>query len=101
MLHANELYLREVFIKCDGGLGTTGPTSFAGPLGQQCKEDLHLLPVKNFAPILTEVEEITMELEHDLSWDQKLLYSYCISISEGEISAALARQAIGPVNHSR
>ena len=49
-LHANELYLREVFVKCDGGLGTTGPESFAGPIGKKCKEDLHLQEVKNFSP---------------------------------------------------
>lgn len=33
MLHANELPLRHLFKSCDGGHGTTGPTSFAGPLG--------------------------------------------------------------------
>ena len=33
MLHANELDLRALFCHCDGGIGTTGPESFGGPLG--------------------------------------------------------------------
>lgn len=101
MLHANELYLRAVFIKCDGGLGTTGPESFAGPMGKRCKDDLHLEDVQKFLSIETMVEVISDDLKKDLSRDQKLLHSYCTAIAAGKLPSSLAKQVVGPVNHSR
>lgn len=101
MLHANELYLREVFIKCDGNFGTTGPESFGGPLGKMCQGDVHQKDVANFQPIKTEVESIPDEVSHDLSRDQQLLYSYCQAIHEGKLCQSLSKQAIGPLNHAR
>ena len=39
-LHQNELPLRAVFKALDRV--STGPTSFSGPLGKLCNEDIHL-----------------------------------------------------------
>ena len=50
-LHGNELTLRHYFEQCDGGLGTSGPESFKGPLGQASKGELHLLDTVNFERI--------------------------------------------------
>ena len=51
-LHGNELPFRHLFSHCDGGLGTSGPDSFKGPLGKQCnKEDIQLFNVIKFETI--------------------------------------------------
>ena len=44
-LHGIELPFRHLFSHCDGDLGTSGPDSFKGPTGKQCKEEVHLLVV--------------------------------------------------------
>ena len=41
MLHGNELDFRHLFCYCEGGPGTSGPDSFKGPVGTQCKEQVH------------------------------------------------------------
>ena len=53
MLHGNELPLRHLFSHCDGGLWTSGPDSFKGPLGKECKEEVHLKNVVDFEAIPT------------------------------------------------
>lgn len=63
---------------CDGGLGTSGPDSFKGPLGQTCKTDVHLLDVVEFEAIPTTLEDLPDEVWKDLSRDQKLLYWYVL-----------------------
>ena len=100
MLHANELDLREVFTKLDG-CGTTGPESFGGPVGSQCKDALHLLPVVDFNQIESAIEEIDKTVYNDLSTDQKLLYTYCQAVSSGILPESEARKAPGPLNHAR
>ena len=73
MLHANELPLRHLFKSCDGGHGTTGPQSFAGPLGQACSRDVHLMDVVQFESIESPVPDLPDDVWSDLSTDQKLL----------------------------
>ena len=101
MLHENELPFRKVFDILDGGHGTTGPESFGGEIGKAAKEDLHVKDVVEFEKIETNLEDIDEEVLEDLSRDQKLLYQYIKAVSKGEVSLRLARQKVGPLNHSR
>ena len=77
MAHGNELPMRHLFTHCDGGHGTSGPDSFAGPLGQECKGQIHLLDVAKFSLIETTVPDLDDTVWKDLSRDQHLLYRYC------------------------
>ena len=101
LAHANELPFRKLFDWCDGGFGTTGPTSFGGDMGERCKHKLHLEDVVVFAIIETELEDIDEEVVKDLSRDQNLLYSYIKAVAAGRVPAKLATQVAGPLNHSR
>ena len=99
--HGNELPLRHLFCHCDGGHGTSGPDSFKGPIGQECKGKIHLLDVIDYIPIPTTVPDLDEDVWTDLSRDQKLLFRYCKAISTGNVPASLAKQVAGPINHSR
>ena len=99
--HGNELPMRALFSHCDEGLGTSGPESFKGPLGQACCGDVHLRDVVQFVPINTSLPNLSEEVWKDLSRDQQLLYRYTKAIQSGIVSEDLARQVAGPVNHSR
>ena len=98
LLHANELTLRHHFDACDGYCGTTGPSSFGGPMGKEMKRELHLV---SFKSIPDNLEEISKEILDDLSRDQKLLYRYIKAVSSGEVLESLASQRVGPVNLRR
>ena len=100
-LHGNELPFRHLFSHCDGGLGTSGPDSFKGPLGKQCKEEIHRLDVVDFEIITSNLENIDEAVWTDLSRDQKLLYQYVKAIESGVVSDRLAMQRAGPIDHSR
>ena len=99
--HGNELPMRALFSHCDNGLGTSGPDSFKGPLGQACSGDVHLLDVVQFVPIATSLPDLDENVWKDLSRDQQLLYRYTKAIESGIVTEDLARQVAGPVNHSR
>ena len=101
MAHGNELPLRHLFTHCDGGHGTSGPTSFVGPLGQACCGDVHLGTVVCFVVISTTLPDLEDSVCKDLSRDQKLLYRYVKAIAEGKVPDSLVAQVAGPVNHSR
>ena len=101
MAHGNELPMRALFTHCDGGLGTSGPDSFKGPLGQACSGEVHLQDVVKFVPISTTLPDLEPEVWQDLSRDQQLLYRYTKAIASGVVPEDLARQMAGPVNHSR
>ena len=98
LAHGQELPFRHLFCFCDGGHGTSGPDSFQGPLGQECKGKIHLLVVVAFVPIPTSLPDMDENVWSDLSRDQKLLYRYCKAISAGEMPANLA-QAGGRAYH--
>ena len=101
MLHGNELDFRHLFCHCEGGLGTSGPDSFKGPVGTQCKEQVHLLDVIAFKVISTSLKKLPDIVWKDLSRDQKLLYQYRQAIAQGEVTEQLAGQVAGPIDHSR
>ena len=101
LAHQNELPFRKLFDFCDGGFGTTGPTSFGGALGKRCKDELHLEDVVDFEAVETGMEDIDGDIAKDLSRDQKLLYQYIKAIKAGTVPPKLATQVAGPVNHSR
>ena len=96
LLHTNELPLRHIIQKLDGG--TTGPKAFTGPIGRllsNCEE----LPVVDFEPIVFQTcPDLTSV---DLSNDQRYLYDMCQAVSSGKCSADLALRKPGPVVHSR
>ena len=95
-LHGNELDLRHFFQKCDGGFGTSGPESFAGPIGKACKGELHLLDTVNFEKIY--LDESAWK---GLSQDQQLLYRWTKAVSSGVFPLKLAGTVIDCINHSR
>ena len=101
MAHGNELPLRHLFTHCDGGHGTSGPSSFEGPLGQACCGDVHLGKVVTFVVISTTLPDLEDAEWQDLSRDQKLLYRYVKAIAGGKVPDGLVAQVAGPVNHSR
>ena len=101
-LHGNELPLRHVFDSLDGGMGTSGPNSFKGPMGIACTgDDIHKGPVTNFSPIQSFLKELPESVRCDLSRDQALLYDYAQGIISGILPDTLVNQLPGPINHAR
>ena len=98
-IHSNELNLREVFRQLDGS--TTGPKSFAGPLGKAASGNVRKLPVAKFRPVAGSVTEIPEAAAGELSDDQKLLYQLARAVQTGTIAPKVACRKIGPVNHAR
>lgn len=100
-LHQNELPLKALIKNIDGS--TTGPTSFSGPLGSKCSEDLHELPQVNFEVVPGPLNEtsISRDVLDDLSSDQRLLFEYANGIGSGHVNDKWASWKIGPLNHAR
>ena len=100
-LHQNELPLKAIFKKLDGG--TSGPRSFSGPIGQECNSNIHLRQQIFFNPIETEVNTnfIPDNVLNDLSSDQRLLFEYCKGVGSGKVEEKWAAWKIGPLNHAR
>ena len=98
-IHANELNLREIFRKLDGG--TTGPKSFTGPLGKSASGAVHLLPIAQFQPVPGHVPELSEEVAAELSNDQLILYRLAMAVQTGTITSKDAIRQIGPINHAR
>ena len=97
----HELPLRHIFTSCDGGHGTSGPESFAGPLGTEAKKELHLQDVVPFIPIESSLSPFPEKVWKDLSKDQQMLYRYIEAIKTGVVPANLRSKKCGPMNHSR
>lgn len=96
MLHANELPLRHLFQKLDGG--THGPKAFSGVIGKALM-NCETLPIVAYSPIALGICPNMDEIE--LSTDQKYLYNICKAVDIGHCSCDLAFQKPGPVCHSR
>ena len=101
LAHGNELPYRAFFSYCDGGIGTSGPDSFKGPLGKASCREVHLMPIVKFDPITSSLHILEDKVWKDLSRDQQLLYRYVHAIVAGKVPDDLARQVAGPVNHAR
>ena len=99
--HSNELPMRHVFNKLDGGYGTSGPESFKGPIGKDLSGDIHLDPVSTFEKIESNLPDLPEPVLADMSRDFVLLYRYSRAVSEGSVSDDLASQKPGPLNHAR
>ena len=54
-----------------------------------------------FEKIETSLQSLPDEVSKDLSRDQQLLYNYMMAVASGSVSAQLAGQVAGPINHSR
>jgi len=100
-LHQNELPLRMLFTKLDGG--SRGPQTFSGPIGKECSKDIHHQPQKHFEKISTSLVKyhFSPQTMKDLSNDQRLLLEYCLGIHHGEVKQPWASRKIGPLVHSR
>ena len=100
-LHTNELPLRHLMVKVDGG--TSGNNTFKGPIGKLIPKVLEFPAVEAIPPIDINIDLIPME-EHilkDLSADQKYLYDITSAIKSGHMSVDLRCKKIGPHNHAR
>ena len=97
LLHLNELSFRALFNRLDGT--TSGPTSFKGTIGQEITNDLTLLSVIDFTPIMGKVKEISYQ--NELSTDQRYLYDMCIAVQSGVVNPNLAVKSPGNINHAR
>jgi len=96
MLHANELPLRHLIQRLDGG--TQGPTLFSGNIGKALG-NCESLPLVHYNAI--EFENCPDMEGIELSTDQQYLYNICKAVSYGICSPDLAFQKPGPVCHSR
>lgn len=100
MLHTNELPLRHLFQQLDGG--TSGATTFTGPIGkavQLCENKA----VVQFVAI-TDGETLPNLQQHvidDLSDDQQYLYRIICAIRSGSVDVNLANIKPGSISHSR
>jgi hypothetical protein len=91
----NELPLRHLFEHIDGP--TSGPKSYAGPIGKQltgCEE----LPVVKYEPVDCDLPSITAS---DLSTDQRYLLEISHAVQAGTCSFDLSKRNPGPLSHSR
>lgn len=72
-------------------------------MGKTAEKNHDSLPVVNFQPIKSPVEDMNFsdEVIQDLSSDQRLMYEHIIAISSGNIDLSFAHRRIGPVNHAR
>lgn len=102
-LHGNECPMRHVFQHLDGGHGTSGPTSFQGPMGNDITvPDQHMKPVVKFQAVTSpDLPELPDHVVADLSRDQHLMYRYSVAVHRGEVPADLASQKAGGINHAR
>lgn len=96
LLHANELPLRHLMQKLDGG--TQGPDVFSGIIGKALKT-CEQLPVVQYSAIM--FENCPALDGADLSTDQQYLLDMCQAISTGQCSPDLALHKPGPIVHSR
>ncbi|KAJ2945333.1 hypothetical protein O0L34_g9424 [Tuta absoluta] len=97
-LHANELPLRHLFSRLDGG--TSGPRGYSGPIGQAL-ETCESLPIQNYANVAGNKTDLQHDVVKTLSTDQKYLYDICEAVSSGVCSVELANRQPGKMAHSR
>lgn len=95
LLHFNELPLKHLFEKVDGG--TTGPTSHSGPIGKMLT-NCENLPVTNFKSMNCSLPTID---KSELSTDQKYLFLICEAINSGSCSEEVANLNPGNLSNSR
>ena len=102
-LHGNECPMRHVFQYLDGGHGTSGPSSFKGPMGKSyTSENSYAEDPVNFDPIKSpNLPDLPDSVISDLSRDQQLLFRYSKAVDEGIVDPQLAKQKPGGINHAR
>lgn len=98
LIHANELPLRALITKFDGG--TKGPHTYSGSIGKRLTDCLER-PVVEFDPIPFLCPRNLEEISETLNSDQKYLFDICIAISEGNVSKELAERSPGPLAMAR
>ena len=101
LLHANELPLRHVFATLDGF--TSGPNTFAGPIGKCLHGPASTWSVGQFEQIAmsTSFPKLPAHVVDDLSTGQHYAYSICWAIINGSIEDNLVYSEVGPIVHSR
>lgn len=100
LLHANELPLKTLITKLDGG--TTGTKSFSGPIGKAIAnvDDSSIVNFKNFSNV-DPLPQLPDDVFKKLSNDQKYLHKIVNALISGNFSQALSQLKIGELNHSR
>ena len=102
LLHTNELPLRHVFAALDGA--TSGPDTFAGPIGKKILGPVSSWPVTQFKQVFVPISSFPKLPPHvidDLSTDQYYAYKICLAIITGNCDDDLQYLEVGPVVHSR
>ena len=102
LLHTNELPLRHVFATLDGA--TSGPDTFAGPIGKKIQGPVSNWPVTQFKQVFVPISSFPKLPPHvidDLSSDQYYAYKICLAIITGNFDDDLQYLEVGPVVHSR
>ena len=100
LLHTNELPLRHVFATLDGA--TSGPDTFAGPIGKKIQGPVSIWPVTQFKQVFDPISSFPKLPPHvidDLSTDQYYAYKICLAIITGNCDDDLQYLEVGPVVH--
>ena len=85
LLHLNQIPLRHVFQILDGT--TTGPQSFAGPVGKAIARKVSTWQVTSFKKIKNDdFPTISNFIQETLSTDQYHAYKICQAVISGELS---------------
>ena len=102
LLHTNKLRLRHVFATLDGA--TSGPDTFAGPIGKIIQGPVSSWPVTQFKQVFVPISsfpKLPPYVIDDLSTDQYYAYKICLAIITGNCDDDLQYLEVGPVVHSR
>lgn len=99
LLHANELPLKNLILKLDGG--TTSARTLSGPIGKAITNIVNpsIVRFKKFdeSTLLTLPDDVYKKLSND----QKYLFRIVNALISGQFSDNLQRLKIGPYNQSR
>lgn len=100
LLHANEIPMKTLIIKLDGG--TTGRNSFKGPIGKALAtvDNIPIVRFKKFVGV-EPLPRLPDDVYKKLSNDQKYLHNVVNALISGKFSQDLSRLKIGELNHSR
>ena len=91
-----------MFAALDGA--TSGPDTFAGPIGKKIHGPVSSWPVTQFKQVFVPISSFPKLPPHvidDLSTDQYYAYKICLAIITGNCDDDLQYLEVGPVVHSR
>ena len=99
LCHQAELPYRTLFHLLDGG--TTGPSTFSGPIGKCIAWPVHSLPVTDFERVdCVDFPTMPSDVESGLSSDLKLLYQCANAVVTGD-AGKVAKKTHGKLHNAR